>query len=91
MIFEWDKTKAAENDAKHGVTFELAKSAFEDAFALARVDDRHNYGEERVILTGMAEGLLLVIVFTEREDRIRLISARRANKREYGIYVRQNS
>ncbi len=88
-IFEWARAKDAANFAKHGVTFAIARWAFDDPFAIIQIDDRHDYGEERLVLTGMATGVLLVIVYTEREDRIRLISARRANKKEYDIYVRQ--
>ncbi len=86
-VFEWDK--AAENYARHGVSFEAARFAFDDPFAIIQIDDRHDYGEERFILVGMAKGVLLVIAHTEREDHLRLISARRATKQEHDIYVRQ--
>ena len=57
LSFEWDEKKAAENYARHGVSFEFAKMAFEDLFAVERIDDRHDYGEERFILIAMAEAL----------------------------------
>jgi len=91
MIFEWDKTKAAENAAKHDVTFELARQVFADPFAIERLDKHRDYGEDRFILIGMAKGLVLFVVYTEREDHLRLISARRATKHEEDDYVRQNT
>ena len=57
--FEWDGAKAAENYAKHGVSFELAKRAFRDPFAVEWLDDRYGYGEARFSLLGMADGRLL--------------------------------
>ena len=78
--FEWDELKTRENYAKHGVSFETATRIFEDPFAIERLDDREDYGEDRFILTGSAEGVLLTIVYTERNGRIRLISARRRNE-----------
>jgi hypothetical protein len=74
------------------VGFELAMSAFKDVFAIEYVDDRADYGELRLIIIGMAEGRnLLSIVFTEREETIRIISARRASQREQDEYFKQNS
>jgi uncharacterized DUF497 family protein len=54
--FEWDRTKAAANYKKHGVRFEHAVLAFEDAFALVELDKSEDYGEDRVLLTGCAAG-----------------------------------
>lgn len=88
-IFEWDRAKAAANYAKHGVSFAFATLAFDDPFAIERVDNRRRYGEERFILIGMAQDDVLFVAYTEREDRIRLISARRATRREHDDYVRQ--
>ena len=65
---------------------------FDDPFAVERLDDREDYGEERSIIIGMAAGnSLLFVVYTERKGRIRIISARRATKREQDDYFRQNS
>jgi uncharacterized DUF497 family protein len=62
------------------VSFEVAKTVSQDAFAIDRLDDRENYGEERFVIIGMAEGhILLFVAYTERGERIRIISARRAN------------
>jgi uncharacterized protein len=89
--FEWDEAKAAENYAKHGVDFETARQVFGDVFAIERLDDREDYGEDRFALLGMAEGIVLMVVYTERNDRFRLISARRATKTEQDDYFAQNS
>jgi uncharacterized DUF497 family protein len=92
LEFEWHEDKAAVNLQIHGVSFALAKTAFKDPFAIERLDDREAYGEERFVLIGMAEGnLLLFVAYTEREERIRMISARRVTQREQDDYFRQNS
>ncbi len=79
MEFEWHDAKAEANLIAHGVGFELAKMVFKDPFAIERLDDREDYGEERFVIVGMAEGqVLLFVAFAEREERIRIISARRA-------------
>ncbi|MGD0865469.1 MAG: BrnT family toxin [Rhizomicrobium sp.] len=88
--FEWDDGKAAENYANHGIGFELAKQVFRDLFAVERLDDREDYGEDRFILIGIVEQLVLCVAYTEREGRIRLISARRATKREQDDYFTQD-
>jgi len=76
--FEWDNLKAEANVHRHGVSFQLATTVFNDVFAIERVDDRADYGEERFVIIGMAEGnIVLFVAYTER-DRIRIISARRA-------------
>ena len=54
------------------------------------IDAREDYGEERTILLGMSDGSILVVVYSEREERVRLISARRATKNEQDIYYREN-
>ncbi len=89
LSFDWDDDKAEENYATHGVSFELAKLVFNDPFAVERVDDRQDYGEERFVLIGMAREVVLFVVYTEREERIRLISARRATRLERDDYARQ--
>lgn len=72
------------------MSFEKATSAFRDLFAVEWIDEREDYGEERFILRGISQGLLLVVVYTERDERIRIISARRATKYEQETYYRQN-
>jgi uncharacterized protein len=89
--FQWDNTKAAENFAKHGVSFESARAVFADPFAIEQIDDRENYGEERLTIIGMAAARLLFVAFTMREDVIRIISARAAEPFEKREYHEQNS
>jgi len=88
--FEWDNVKARDNLLKHGVSFEFAAKAFRDPFGIEWIDDREDYGEVRTVLLGMADGTILVVVYTERETRIRLIPARRATKNEQDTYDRKN-
>jgi len=90
LDFEWDDAKAAANFRKHGVTFEQAAYAFRDPFAVEWIDKSAVYGEERVILLGMSGGQILSVVYTERGERLRIISARRATKHEKDNYYRQN-
>jgi uncharacterized DUF497 family protein len=89
--FEWDAKKADENYAKHGVNFETAKDVFRDPFAMELVDDREDYGEERFISIGMAEGIVIFVAYTMKADRYRLISARRATKHEHDAYFQQEA
>ena len=84
--FQWDDAKAAANYAKHGVTFEVARSVFTDVFAAEQIDDRRDYGEERFTIIGMANGRLLFVAYTMTGDCIRLISARGAAPREQRDY-----
>lgn len=88
--FEWDDAKAAENSRKHGVSFEFAAGAFRDPFGIEWIDDREDYGEVRTILLGMADGSVLTVVYVERGNRIRLISARRATRYEQDRYHLEN-
>ena len=88
--FERDEAKAAANFAKHGVSFEAARGVFKDALALEWLDDRESCGEERFIIVGMAEGRLLLVVYTPRGDRIRIISARGAEPVEQRWYHEEN-
>jgi uncharacterized DUF497 family protein len=90
--FEWHDAKAKANLQNHGVSFELAKTVFKDPFAIERLDDRKDYSEERFVIVGMAEGhILLFVAYTEREERIRIISARRVTQHEQDDYFRQNA
>jgi hypothetical protein len=92
LEFEWHDAKAAANLQAHGVSFELAKTVFRDPFAVERLDDREDYGEERFVLIGMAEGnVTLFVAYTEREGRMRIISSRRATQNEQDDYFRHNS
>jgi hypothetical protein len=90
--FEWHDAKAEANLQAHGVSFDLAKTVFKDPFAVERLDDREDYGEERLVIIGMAEGrVVLFVAYTEREERIRIISARRATQNEQDDYFRQSA
>jgi uncharacterized DUF497 family protein len=89
--FEWDDGKAARNLADHGVSFEAARLAFDDAFAVIREDRRQDYGEDRFILLGMVQEHLLVVSYTMRGARVRIISARLAEPRERRRYHEENS
>lgn len=91
MKFEWHDAKAKANLQAHDVSFELAKTVFKDPFAIERLDDREDYGEERFVLIGMAKGrIMLYLAYTERDERIRIISGR-ATLREQDDYFRQNA
>lgn len=85
--FEWDDAKAAANVAKHGVSFERARLVFRDMARIEAYDDRRDYGEDRFIATGDAGGVILVVAHTEREGRVRIISARRATRHERQTYA----
>ncbi len=90
--FEWHKAKAEANFRRHGVSFDLAKTVFNDPFAIERLDDREDFGEERFVIIGAAEGrVLLFVAYTEREELIRIISARRATQYEQDDYFQQNA
>ena len=64
--FEWDDAKAAQNWANHGVSFETARLAFDDPFAVVREDQRRDYGEDRYVLVGMVQDHLLAVVHAQR-------------------------
>jgi hypothetical protein len=89
LRFGWDKSKAEKNYAKHGVGFDLAKGVFKDPFAVEVLDDRQDYGEKRFVIIGMVDHLLLYVAYTERNEVIRIISARRATKHEQEAYFQQ--
>ncbi len=87
--FEWDPPKAAANTTKHQVSFEEAKSVFYDEFAVQFYDDEHSTEENRFLLLGMSSGSrLLLVCHCEREqgEVIRIISARKATRRESAFY-----
>ncbi|MFY9842210.1 MAG: BrnT family toxin [Terriglobales bacterium] len=91
LKFAWDNAKAQANLGSHGVSFDLAKKVFSDPFAIERLDDREDYGEERFVIIGRADGNTLFVAYTERDECIRIISARRATQYEQGDYFRQNA
>jgi uncharacterized protein len=88
--FDWDEVKNRQNVAKHGDHFETAVLAFEDPYALVRLD-RIIDGEERWQTIGMINGLVVLLVaHTIGDDRIRIISARKATLRERKLYEETN-
>jgi len=87
MEFEWDAEKAASNVAKHGVTFPEAMTVFGDPLELAIADPHHSEDEFRFLSVGLsAAGRLLVVAYTEREGRTRIINACEATPRERTQY-----
>ena len=87
MVFEWDPDKAAETLRVHGVSFEEAATVFFDPLSATGVDPDHSVGESRFITFGVSsDGRLLVVAHTEREDAVRIISARAATAAERKIY-----
>jgi len=85
--FEWDADKARSNLEKHGVSFELARRTFDDALRGERPSDEDAAdGEDRWVTTGLVAGVELIVVYTVREDKLRLISARKADRHEREEY-----
>ena len=83
MGFEWDDAKAKSNLRKHRVSFEDAVTVFDDPMAITRDDPDHSGDERRFLTMGSSkDGHLLVVFHCDRPNRIRLISARKANRRE---------
>jgi uncharacterized DUF497 family protein len=83
--FEWDDVKAARNKRDHGITFERARAVFEDLFAVGWPDPDEVL-EERFLTVGMAGRSFLYVVYTMRDQRIRIVSARRAERHERRRY-----
>ena len=87
--FEWDSAKATANARKHGVSFEEAQSVFYDEFAVQFFDEDHSEEEDRFLMLGMSvHSKLLIVCHCERDggEVIRIISARKATKRESAFY-----
>jgi uncharacterized DUF497 family protein len=92
LNFEWHAAKAEANLEAHGVSFDLATTVFKDPLAVERLDDRQDYGEQRFVIIGMAEDrVVLFVAYTEREERIRIISTRRTTQYEQDDYFRQDT
>lgn len=79
--FEWDEKKNTRNAEKHGLCFEDVEQLFDDQF-ISRIDNRKTYGEVRHIALGRVRDIPVCVVYTTRGDKIRIISARRANYEE---------
>jgi uncharacterized DUF497 family protein len=88
MRFEWDPQKARRNRAKHGLSFEEAATAFADPRSISRFDPDHSDDEDRFLLLGATyRGRLVVVAHTDRDERVRIISARMATARERRTYA----
>ena len=91
MRFEWDERKAAANLRKHGVSFSEAVSVFYDPLSATGDDPEHSIVERRFVTFGIsASGRLLVVAHADRNDSIRIISARPATRSEKGIYEKSH-
>ena len=85
MELEWDEAKRESNLAKHGLDFAVALEVFADYF-MERLDTRQDYDEDRWVALGMIRGTTVVLVYTERDDKLRPISLRKATFQERSIY-----
>jgi uncharacterized protein len=86
--YEWDEAKNSSNFAKHGLKFEDAEHVFSGP-CVTFVDDRFDYGEERLITLGLLAGRLVVIAHAPRDEETRVISMRKGNRREQEIYKKR--
>lgn len=89
MVFEWDEEKNILNQRKHGISFETAAYVFADENYIEMYDFEHSISEDRYIAIGRV-GDVLFVVFTERKEKIRLISARLATEAERRLYYDQD-
>ena len=90
-LFEWDKNKAEVNLRKHGVSFDEAQTVFRDDLSDTISDPNHSSEEEQLITIGVSSNnRLLVVVHTERDKKIRLISARKATRAERKKHEKEN-
>ena len=86
-LYEWDEAKAAANLAKHGVSFDDAADALDDPWKVEHFDDRFDYGEERMrTICMVSDGTVLYVVTVMRGHACRIITARKANRREQQSY-----
>ncbi|OAD19518.1 protein containing DUF497 [Candidatus Thiomargarita nelsonii] len=89
LKFEWNQNKAAKNIGKHRVSFDEAATIFDDPMFLTVVDEEHSVDEERYISIGLSRhGRLLMVAHTDRQGQIRIISARKATKKEEKFYAK---
>jgi uncharacterized protein len=81
MEFEWDEDKHHRNSSERGFGFDFAALMF-DGPVIEKTDNRRDYGEMRILAIGEAEGVVLAVIYTDREDVRRIVSARPASKKE---------
>ena len=92
LKFEWDEAKAKSNLEDHEISFEEGVTIFHDLFVATMLDPDHSDDEQRFIAIGLsAKGRLLIIMYTERGDRTRIISCRKATPRERRAYEESSS
>jgi len=92
LTFEWFEEKAENNLKKHRVSFEEAKTVFNDPFSITIADPLHSNDEQRYIDIGCSsKGKILIVVYTERRSNIRVISCRKAAKKERRVYEAKKS
>lgn len=90
MLFTWDEIKAERNFIKHEVSFEETKTIFSDPYFIDFFDPDHSEDEDRYVIIGMSVSQrILIASYTERQGRIRLISARKATRKERQLYEEQ--
>ncbi|WP_375506814.1 BrnT family toxin [uncultured Nostoc sp.] len=91
MEFEWNPDKAALNLEKHGISFPEAATVFNDPLSVTFLDPDHSIGESRYIIIGVSRfGQLLVVAHTDRGKKVRIISARKATRKEKRFYEERN-
>jgi len=91
-LYEWDENKAKENLRKHKVSFEEAETVFDDPLSITVADPDHSEDEERWIDIGISKKKqILVVVYTERGKKLRIISARKATRAERKKYEKENT
>ena len=88
VLYEWDEAKARQNFAKHGLRFEDVDRVF-SGHCVTFEDDRFDYGEERLITLGLLAGRVVLIAHSPRDEGTRIISMRKANRREQEIYQKR--
>jgi uncharacterized DUF497 family protein len=86
MDFEWDSNKNTSNKEKHGIDFNDAKEVFKDENKTLSEDNRNDYGEKRWKIIGEIYGSIISVIYTQRNESIRIISARKASKKERDEY-----
>ncbi|MEE3718217.1 BrnT family toxin [Tumidithrix elongata RA019] len=90
LAFEWDEQKETENIKKHGIGFQEGKTVFNDPLSITLSDPIHSIDEDRFIDLGFSnQGRLLIVVYTERQQNIRIISCRKATNKERSFYEQQ--
>ncbi len=91
MLFEWDDEKDLANQKKHGVSFDEAQTVFEDPFVMTMLDPQHSQDEYRFVDLGYShKRRLLIVIYTERDEHIRIINSRKAARNERKQYERRN-